>query len=76
MTSAERTTSEAGWGACRRVVVDGGRKDWTWASIRYCLARGYEVVSWACQSWTVACCHTLGMSWQDFFLVAVFHHAI
>ena len=74
--SAGRTTSEAGWGAFRRVVADGERKDLTWVSIRYCLSRSYEAVSWACQSWTVACCHTLGMNWQDSFAAAVFHHAI
>ena len=73
MMAVKRTNSEAGWGA---VVVDGGTKDSTLVNLRYCSMMGYGAVSWACQSWTATCCHTLGMNLQDFFVVAVFHHAI
>ena len=76
MTSVERTNSEAGLDACRPAVVDGGTKDSTWVSFRYCSAMGYEAVSWVCQFLTVTCCHTLGKSLQYSFVVAVFHHAI
>ena len=75
-TNVERTNSEAGWGAFHSGFVDDGMKDLTLVSFRYCPMMGSEVVSWVCQSWTVICCHTLGMSLQDSFVVAVFHHAI
>ena len=76
MTSVERTDFEAGLDARRSAVVDGGTKDLTLVSFRYCSAMAYEAVSWVCQSWTVTCCHTLGKSLQYSFVVAVFHHAI
>ena len=41
----ERTDSEAGLDACRSAVVDGGTKDLTWVSFRYCSAMDYEAVS-------------------------------
>ena len=69
MMSGEKTTSAAGSG------VDG-MKDSRSGSCLYCPMMGYEAASWACQSWTTICCHTLGMNWQGSFLVAVSHHAI
>ena len=71
MTSAEKSGCQAGLGA-----VDDGMKDSMSVNFRYYPMMGYEVASWACQSWTVICCHTLGMSLQDSFVVIVFHHAI
>lgn len=42
----ERTDSEAGLDACRSAVVDdGGTKDLTLVSFRYCSAMDYEAVS-------------------------------
>lgn len=80
MTSVERINAEAGLGAVVAVVVvvvvDGGTGDSTSVSFRYCSVMGYEAVSWACQSWTAICCHTLGMNLQDSFVVVAFHHAI
>lgn len=75
MKSVERTRTEAGLDAFHSVVVDR-KKNLKLVNFRYCPVRGYEAVSWACQSWTIACCHTLGMSFQGSFVVIVFHHAI
>ena len=75
MKSVEMTKTEAGWDAVHLVVVDG-TKDSKSVSCRYCPVMDYEAVFWACQSWRAIYCHTLGMSFQGFFVVVVFHHAI
>lgn len=75
MKSVEMTMTEAGLDALHAVVVDG-KKDSRLVNFRYCPVMGYEAASWACQSWTAICCHTLGMSFQGFFVVVVSHHAI
>ena len=74
MKSVEKTETEAGWDAFHPVV--DGMKGSMSVSSRYCPVMDYEAVSWACQSWTAICCHTLGMNSQGSSVVIVFHHAI
>ena len=74
--SVERIKTEAGLDAFHLVGDVDGMKDSKLVNFRYCPVMGYEAVSWAFQSWTVICCHTLGMSFQDFSVAAVFHRGV
>lgn len=74
MKSVEKTETKAGLDAFHSVV--DGMKDSKLVNFRCCPVMDYEAVSWACQSWTAICCHTLGMNSQGSFVVIVFHHAI
>ena len=74
MKIVKRTKTGAGLDTVHSVV--DGTKGSKSVNSRYCPVMGYEAVSWACQSWTAICCHTLGMSFQGSFVVVVFHHVI
>lgn len=74
--SVERTKTEAGLDAIHFVGDVDGMQDSKSVNSRYCPMTGYEAVFWAFQSWTVVCCHMLGMSFQDFSVANVFHRAV
>ena len=74
--SVERIKTEAGLDAFHLVGDVDGMKDSNSVNFRYYPVMDYEAVSLAFQSWTVVCCRTLGMSFQDFSVAVVFHRAV
>lgn len=74
--SVEMIRNEADLDVCHLVGDVDGMQDSKLVSFRYCLVMGYEAVSWASQSWTVAYCRTLGMSFRGSSVAIVFPRAI